>query len=355
MSTVTAPADGRLLKALRLEAVDRTPVWFMRQAGRSIPEYRAIREKYTFLDICRNPDLTAEITLLPVHKLGVDAAVIFADIMTPLIGIGIDIELVEDVGPVVAKPFDGEGDAEALTELEPEADVPDVLEAIRLVRSELDCQGEVALIGFSGAPFTLASYLIEGRSSRDFHRTKCMMYSAPELWASVMDRLAGIVTLYLDAQIDAGAHAVQLFDTWAGALGPADYARFVQPYTGRVLSAVQSRGVPIIHFSTGTAGFLENIRDAGGTTISVDWRISLDEAWRRIGYERGVQGNLDPMLLLGPFENVESEAARILDQAASRPGHVFNLGHGVHPQTRSGNLERLVEFVHEYQAREPVR
>lgn len=348
--TVTAGADGRLLKALRREQVDATPVWFMRQAGRALPEYRQIRERYTFVEVCRTPDLAAEVTLQPVELLGVDAAVIFADIMTPLIGIGVEIDLVDGVGPVVANPIGHEIDADALVPIEPECDVPDVLEAIREVRRRLEERPEIAVIGFSGAPFTLASYLIEGRSSRDFHRTKRMMYAAPDLWQKVMERLANIVTLYLVAQIEAGAQAVQLFDTWAGALSPSDYCRFVRPYSAQILSALAETDVPVIHFGTGTAGFLESFREAGGSAVGVDWRISLDTAWSRIGFDRGIQGNLDPMVLLGPVDNIAAEARAILASAGGRPGHVFNLGHGVHPETPVENLKRLVDVVHEYDA-----
>ena len=330
----------RMLQALHLQPVDRTPVWFMRQAGRSLPEYRAIREKRTLLDICREPELCAEVTLQPVKRLGVDAAIIFADIMTPLIGMGIDIDLVDGVGPVVGAPIRSQSDVHELNELEPEADVPEVLAAISFVRHEIDRSDPVALLGFSGAPFTLASYLLEGRSSRDFHQTKRMMYSAPDLWRQLMERLAEIVIIYLLAQVEAGADAVQLFDSWAGMLSPSDYERFVQPHSAAVLSAVESAGVPILHFGTGTAGFIELVRDAGGTTIGIDWRMNLDHAWERIGADRGIQGNLDPMVLLGPAHVVESEAKAILGRAGGRPGHIFNLGHGVHPETPVANLQR---------------
>lgn len=340
--------DSRMLRALRREPVDRTPVWFMRQAGRALPEYRAIRTEHTLLEICRRPELCAQVTMQPVDILGVDAAIIFADIMTPLIGIGVDIDIVDGIGPVIGEPITDRGGVEALGQLEPDADVPDVLDALRLVREDLDERGQGALIGFSGAPFTLASYLLEGRSSRDFHQTKRMMYSSPALWKQLMERLAEIVIIYLLAQVEAGADAVQLFDSWAGSLSPDDYARFVQPYSADILSAVASNGVPIIHFTTGTGGFLDLVRDAGGTTLGIDWRVRLDEAWQGIGYDRGIQGNLDPMVLLGPQAEALHAAESILAQAAGRPGHIFNLGHGVHPQTPVDNLKALVRFVHEF-------
>src|SRR5579872_2635580 len=304
----------------------------MRQAGRALPEYREIRKQHTLLEICRLPELCAQVTLQPVERLGVDAAIIFADIMTPLIGIGLDIDIVDGVGPVVAEPVSDRTGVARLREIKPDADVPEMLETLRIVSERLEGNGK-SLIGFSGAPFTLASYLLEGRSSRDFVRTKRTMYSDPDLWTQLMERLSALVAIYLEAQARAGADVVQLFDSWAGALSPDDYARFVQPYNAQILAAIEAKGIPTIHFSTGTAGFVELVRDAGGTTIGVDWRTRLDEAWRRIGEGRGIQGNLDPMLLLGPLSELKAAAESILRQAGGRPGHVFNLGHGVHPQT----------------------
>jgi uroporphyrinogen decarboxylase len=328
--------------------VDGTPVWFMRQAGRSLPEYRAVREKYSLLEICRQPELCAEVTLQPVRRLGVDAAILFADIMLPLLGIGIDLDIVERVGPVLARPFRTASDVEALRPLEPEEDIGFVLEDIRCTLQQLD--GTVPLIGFSGAPFTLASYLVEGRPSRDFLQTKRLMYGAPEVWRDLMQRLAGIVSAYLLAQAHVGVHALQLFASWSGALSVDDYRRYVQPFTRSVINALSDAGVPLVHFGTGTAALLESMRDAGGTTIGVDWRIPLDIAWARIGYDRGIQGNLDPLVLLGPWEVVEREAGGVLRRAAGRPGHVFNVGHGIHPQTSPDQIQRLVEFVHAFTA-----
>jgi uroporphyrinogen decarboxylase len=320
----------------------------MRQAGRSLPEYRAVREKYSLLEICRQPELCAEVTLQPVRRLGVDAAILFADIMLPLLGIGIDLDIVERVGPVLARPFRTASDVEALRPLEPEEDIGFVLEDIRCTLQQLD--GTVPLIGFSGAPFTLASYLVEGRPSRDFLQTKRLMYGAPEVWRDLMQRLAGIVSAYLLAQAHVGVHALQLFDSWIGALSVDDYRRYVQPFTRSVINALSDAGVPLVHFGTGTAALLESMRDAGGTTIGVDWRIPLDIAWARIGYDRGIQGNLDPLVLLGPWEVVEREAGGVLRRAAGRPGHVFNVGHGIHPQTSPDQIQRLVEFVHAFTA-----
>jgi uroporphyrinogen decarboxylase len=336
----------RFLQACRGEPVECTPVWFMRQAGRALPEYRAVRSRFSFMEICRRPELSAEVTLQPVHRLGVDAAILFADIMTPLIAIGVEVDLVEHVGPVVHRPVREPRDLAALRPLVPEQDVPFVLETVRLVKREL---GEkVPLIGFAGAPFTLASYLIEGKSTRAFSQTKAMMYRAPELWHGLMERLAGITTTYLEAQIAAGVDAVQLFDSWVGCLSPRDYAAYVQPYTRQVLAALRRYNVPLIHFGTETATLLPLIKDDGGTVIGVDWRIPLDAAWEIIGPERAIQGNLDPAVLLGPWETVAEQAQDVLRRACGRPGHIFNLGHGILPETPVENLVRLVELVHQY-------
>ena len=317
-------------------------MWFMRQAGRSLPEYRAIRERHTLFEICRRPELCAEVTLQPVRRHGVDAAVMFADIMLPVLAMGIDVELVEGVGPVVAEPIVSVADVDRLLVPEPEEVVPEFLEAIRLVRAELE--PERAVIGFAGSPFTVAGYLLEGRPSRDFVKTKRCMYAAPEVWHPLMEKLAATFARYLTAQTRAGADAVQLFDSWAGALSVSDYREFVAPYSARTLAAVD---VPAIHFGTGTAHLLGEMAAAGGDVIGVDWRIPIDRAWEAVGLDRGVQGNLDPALLLGPWERVEREANAILGAVGGRPGHVFNLGHGVLPDTDPGVLGRLAELVHE--------
>jgi uroporphyrinogen decarboxylase len=319
----------------------------MRQAGRSLPEYRAVRERYSLLEICRIPEICAEVTLQPVRRLGVDAAILFADIMLPLIAVGVDLDIVEGVGPAVARPIREHSDVQTLRRLEPE-DVQFVVDDIQATLAELN--GTVPLIGFSGAPFTLASYLVEGKPSRDFLTTKRLMYSRPDIWDDLMSRLAGIVTGYLRRQLEAGVHAVQVFDSWVGALSLDDYLRYVQPYSRKVFEALADATVPTIHFGTGTATLLEAMRDAGGTAVGVDWRVPLDTAWERVGRDRAIQGNLDPLVLLGPWEVVERESRRVLERAQGRPGHVFNVGHGIHPGTDPDQIRRLVELVHGHQS-----
>jgi len=344
--------SSRFLRACRREPVDQTPVWFMRQAGRSLPEYRAVRERASLIEITRQPELCAEVTLQPVRRLGVDAAILFSDIMAPLIAIGVDVELAEGVGPVIAEPVRHRRDLERLRELEPAGDVPHVLETIRLLREEL-APMNVALIGFAGAPFTLASYLIEGRPSRDFTLTKQLMYSEPVLWNELMERLTRIVVPYIQGQIVAGAQAIQMFDSWVGCLSPRDYARYVQPHMRAIFEALappETLAMPLIHFGTGTATLLELMAEAGGDVIGLDWRVPLDEGWRRVGgADRvAIQGNLDPAVLTAPWDVVRREAEDVLRRAGGHPGHIFNLGHGVLPSTPPETLERLVEFVHGY-------
>ena len=331
-----------LVKAVRLEPVERTPVWFMRQAGRSLPGYREVRKKHDLFEVCRSPELCAQVTLEPVEAHGVDAAVMFADIMLPVLGMGVDVELVEGVGPVVAEPIETMADVERLRVPEPEESVPFVLEAARLVRAEL--APDRALIGFSGGPFTVAGYLVEGKPTRDFVKTKRLMYGSPEVWHALMEKLTGAFVAYLRAKVAAGADVVQLFDSWAGALSVADYEEYAAPYSREILGAVE---VPTIHFATGASHLLEAMVAAGGDVIGLDWRLPLGEAWERVGYDRGVQGNLDPALLLGPFDRARAAAEQILADAGGRPGHVFNLGHGVLPETDPADLRRLVELVHE--------
>jgi uroporphyrinogen decarboxylase len=335
-------ADPLLTRACRREPVERTPVWFMRQAGRSLPEYRELRKRFGLFEVCREPELCAEVTLQPVRAHGVDAAVLFADIMLPVLGMGVDVELVESVGPVIAEPVESAEDVARLRVPEPEESVPFVLETIRLVRGELPA--EKAVIGFAGGPFTVAGYLIKGKPTRDFLRTKRCMYGAPDVWHGLMDKLADTFVLYLQAQARAGADVVQLFDSWVGALSVEDYREFVAPYSERVLEAVD---VPTIHFGTGTAHLLGDMAEVGGDAIGLDWRVPIERGWAIVGWDRGVQGNLDPALLLGPFERVEAATVRILEAVNGRPGHIFNLGHGVLPDTDPAALRRLVELVHE--------
>jgi uroporphyrinogen decarboxylase len=328
-----------LVRACRREPVERTPVWFMRQAGRSLPEYRALRERHGFFELAGTPELCAEVTLQPVARYGVDAAVLFADIMTPVLAMGVDVQLVEGVGPVVEQPFRMAADIDRLHSITPPAGT---LDAIRLVRAELPA--DKALVGFSGGPFTVACYLVEGRGSRDFLAAKELMHQEPAVWHTLLERLADGFSAYVQAQVDAGADVIQLFDSWAGILSPADYDEFAAPYSTRVLEAVD---VPTIHFGTGTAGLLTQMRDAGGDLIGLDWRVELDRAWSAIGAERGVQGNLDPALLLGPWAHIAEAARDVLRRAGGRPGHVFNLGHGVLPQTDPDVLARLTQLVQE--------
>jgi uroporphyrinogen decarboxylase len=301
-----------------------------------------LRKRFGLFEVCREPELCAEVTLQPVRAHGVDAAVLFADIMLPVLGMGVDVELVESVGPIIADPVESAEDVARLRVPEPEESVPFVLETIGLVRRELPA--EKAVIGFAGGPFTVAGYLIEGKPTREFLRTKRCMYGAPDVWHGLMDKLADTFVLYLQAQARAGADVVQLFDSWVGALSVEDYREFVAPYSARVLEAVD---VPTIHFGTGTAHLLGDMAEVGGDVIGLDWRVPIERGWAAVGWDRGVQGNLDPAVLLGPFERVEAAAVRILDAVGGRPGHIFNLGHGVLPDTDPAALRRLVELVHE--------
>ncbi len=338
--------SDRFLRACRHEPVDATPVWFMRQAGRSFAAYRKLRERYGILELAKNPELCAEVTLMPVRALGVDAAVLFADIMLPLEPMGVGLRIEPEVGPIIDEPIRSAADVAALRAFEAE-EVSFTLDAIRLVRRELD--GSAGVIGFSGAPFTLACYLIEGRPSRDFATAKAFMYREPDAWHDLMERLSTMVVAYLGAQVAAGADVVQVFDSWVGGLGPADYATFVQPHVKRIFDALVD--VPTSHFGPGTSALLELMADSGGDVIGVDQRVSLGDAWRRIGLDRGIQGNLDAARVVAGWEPAEAGARAILAEAGGRVGHVFNLGHGVMPQTDTGLLRRLVDLVHEETAR----
>ncbi|HSO30511.1 MAG TPA: uroporphyrinogen decarboxylase [Candidatus Sulfomarinibacteraceae bacterium] len=338
---VADPRTDRYLRAALRLPVDVTPVWFMRQAGRSLPEFRAIRASATLVEITRDAGLCAEVTLQPVRRLGVDAAILFADITTPFTGLGVDFEIKAGIGPVIARPISSAADVDRLRPFDPEDAVASLLEAIRLVREA----SPVPLIGFAGAPFTLACYLIDGGPSREFAKTRLFMHAEPAAWDALMARLVEATVAYLAAQVGAGAQAVQVFDSWVGGLSPFDYRRSVQPWMRRLWEGIAALGVPSTHFGVGTAGLLRLQAEAGGDVIGLDWRIALDEGWSLVG-ERAVQGNLDPSLLLGPWADVEAAARWILELAGGRPGHVFNLGHGVLPETDPDVLLRLVDLVH---------
>jgi len=335
---------SRFLDAARGRPVDVTPIWLMRQAGRSLPEYRKLRERYTLADIVAQPELCAEVTLQPVRRLGVDAAVMFADIMLPRRGMGVDFELVESVGPVIDRPVRSPADVDALGEPDGEEAAPQVITAVRQVVRE----SPVPVICFCGAPFTLASYLIEGRPSRDFSLAKRFMYAEPEAFERLLARLAGVMSGYLTAQVRAGARAIQVFDSWVGALAVEDYVARVAPHTRAIFEATAGLGVPRVHFGTGATSLLEAIAETGPDVVSLDWRLPLDAGWARVGHDRAVQGNLDPAVLLGPPALVRERARDVLRRAGGRPGHVFNLGHGVLPDTPVENLELLIETVREW-------
>jgi len=339
MTDLSILHNSRFLRACRREPVDCTPVWLMRQAGRYLPEYRALRQQYSLLDLCKTPELAAEVTLQPLRRFPLDAAIIFADILLPIEPMGLQLEFAKGEGPVIGNPVSTERDVEALRTFDPKKDLGFVQDSIRAVVRELK---QTPLIGFAGAPFTLASYMIEGGYSRHFLKTKQFFSHNPRAWHSLMEKLAGVTAAYLEAQVEAGASAVQLFDSWVGILSPEDYRTLVLPYSKR---ALQDLTVPTIHFSTGTGGYLHLIAEAGGDVISVDWRISLNAAWEQVP-DRAIQGNLDPASLLKPREELLAEVRRILQQAARAPGHIFNLGHGVFPETPVDNVEALVREVH---------
>ncbi|MDO5626732.1 MAG: uroporphyrinogen decarboxylase [Mobilicoccus sp.] len=338
----TAPTGAsRLVRAAHGEKLDRPPVWFMRQAGRSLPEYREVREGTTMLESCRRPELVTEITLQPVRRHGVDAAIFFSDIVVPLAAVGVDLDIVAGVGPVIAEPFRTRADLDRLPELTPDH-VPDITESVQMLVREL---GDTPLIGFSGAPFTLASYLVEGGPSRNHEHTKALMHGDPELWHDLCARLAQIAGTYLEIQVDAGASAVQLFDSWVGALPRTDYETFVRPHSSTALGRVAGR-VPRIHFGVGTGELLGSMGEAGAEVVGVDFRVPLREALERTRGRHALQGNLDPALLFAPWPVVEKAVRDIVDQGREAPGHIFNLGHGVPPSTDPDVLTRVVELVH---------
>jgi uroporphyrinogen decarboxylase len=335
--------NDRFLKACRRQPVDATPVWFMRQAGRYMAEYRALRQKYSLLDICRQPDLATEVTLQPVNAIDVDAAILFSDLLLPLEPMGLPFDFIKGEGPQLERPISDEADIDRLKSFEPRDALAHVLAAIVQVQRELD--GRVPLIGFAGAPFTLASYAIEGGHSNNFAKTKSLMYGHPEAWHRLCAKLADIVADYLVAQIEAGVDAVQVFDSWVGTLNKADYREFALPHTRRIFDRIGQR-VPTIHFGTGTATILDDIRDAGGDVIGADWRIAIDDAWGVIGEDHAIQGNLDPTLLLGPTARLFHQTDEILRRVGGRPGHIFNLGHGILPSTPVEHVQMLAQYVH---------
>jgi uroporphyrinogen decarboxylase len=346
---------SRFLRACRGLPVDRIPVWFMRQAGRYMSEYRAIRARHSLLEICAQPELVAQVTLQPIQRLGVDAAILFADILLPLIPMNVDLEFAAGEGPVIHNPIRTPADVDALRPVEPRETLAHVLEAVRLVRRELD--GKVPLIGFAGAPFTLASYMIEGGPSKNYLKTKSLMYGDPRTWHHLLGKLAQVIAAYLAAQVEAGAQAVQLFDSWVGALTPEDYRQFVQPHSHTIFEALRPSGVSAIHFGTGTSHLLPHMRAAGGDVMGIDWQTPLDWAWNQLGHRVAVQGNLDPALLFAPLPVLEKKVADVLRRTEGRPGHIFNLGHGILPETPVENVQRVVEWVHEmsYQAEVKTR
>jgi uroporphyrinogen decarboxylase len=336
------------MKACRLEPVPYTPIWLMRQAGRYMREYREVRAKTTFLELCKTPSLATEVTVTAAEKLGVDAAIIFADILLILEPMGLDLEFAQGEGPVIHNPVRTPSDVDRLSEVENVGSLDFVFEAIRITRRTL--KSNIPLIGFSGAPFTLASYMIEGGGSKNYVNTKSLMYSDAGAWHAMMFLITRALTKYLNAQIGAGAQALQIFDSWVGCLSPDDYKEFVLPHTKEVIEGIQP-GVPVIHFGAGTSSLLELMSDAGGHVVGLDWRIPLDEGWKRIGSDKGVMGNLDPVALFSSTDVLRSHARRILKQAKGRPGHIFNLGHGILPETPVENVIALVDMVHEMSAR----
>ena len=340
--------NDRFLRACRLEPVDATPVWFMRQAGRYMPAYRALRERHTLLEICRQPELAAEVTVQPIDAIDVDAAILFSDLLLPLEPMGIPFDFVKGEGPVIDPPLRSVEQINRLRRFEPRESLAHVLDTIRLLRTRL--ADRVPLIGFAGAPFTLASYAIEGGPSSNYARTKALMYGKPDAWHQLADTFATVVADYLTAQIEAGVQAVQVFDSWVGALSPRDYREFALPHTQKIFETLRPFGVPTLHFGTGTATLLPAMREAGGDVIGLDWRIPLDAGWELVGKDRAVQGNLDPTLLLGPVERMLRGAYDVLQRAQGRPGHIFNLGHGILPSTDLERVQTLAQFVHQQTA-----
>ena len=340
--------NERFLKACRREPVDCTPVWFMRQAGRYMAEYRALRAKHSILELCKTPELAAQVTLQPIDRFPLDAAIIFADILLPLEPMGLSLEFAQGEGPVIHNPVRNQADVERLTVIDG-GELDYVAEAVRQARRALN--GRVPLIGFAGAPFTLASYAIEGGSSRNYLRTKQLMYCEPKAWHQLMDKFARVITGYLRRQIKAGAQAIQLFDSWVGCLSVGDYVEYVLPHVQLIFEGLKREGVPMIHFGTGTSAMLRQMREAGGDVIGVDWRIHLDEAWATVGHDVAVQGNLDPLTLFAPLHEIERRVADILRRAGGRSGHIFNLGHGILPTTPIEHVAATIDMVHKLSQR----
>jgi uroporphyrinogen decarboxylase len=339
----------RFLRACRREPTDRTPVWIMRQAGRYLPEYRALRARHGFLELCKTPELAAEVTVMPIERFPVDAAILFADILLILEPMGVGLEFAKGDGPVIHRPVRTRADVDGLVRVPAAEGLGYVLETVRTVRKRL--AERVPLIGFAGAPFTLASYVVEGGGSRQYRHTKTLMYGDPSAWHRLMERLSEAVVDYVHEQVRAGAQAAQLFDSWVGCLGPDDYRAYVLPHMRATFAALASAGVPLIHFGTGTAALLELMREAGGDVIGIDWHVDLGDAWARVGHDVAVQGNLDPVALFAPPDEIRRRVARILERAGGRPGHVFNLGHGVLPETPLEHVAVLIDAVHELSAR----
>jgi len=337
-------ANETFLKACRGETVEHTPIWLMRQAGRYLAEYMEIRKRSSFLEMCKTPEIACEVTLQPIRRFELDAAIIFADILLPLEGMGVDFHFAKNEGPVIDRPIRKNSQIDAIKIIDPYEDVPYLLEALKLAKAEIN--GKVPLLGFCGAPFTLASYMIEGGGSKNYLNTKQLMFSDPGAWKVLMEKVCEVLALYLRAQIDAGAQALQIFDSWVGCLGAADYEEFVLPYTKKVIDSVGG-DVPVINFSTNTGPYIDLVARAGGDVVSVDWRISLNTAWERIGTDRAIQGNLDPGVLFGPPEYIKKRAADVLAEADGRSGHIFNLGHGIILGTPVDSVTALVDGVHE--------
>jgi len=338
--------DFRFLKACRGEPVDTTPVWFMRQAGRYMKEYRALKEKYSFLEMCKTPELAVQVTLQPLKAMEVDAAIIFADILLPLEPMGLGLEFTAGDGPVIPRAISGPKDVENIRPVNPDEQLGFVADAIRLARKEID--GKLPLIGFAAAPFTLCSYMVEGGKSKDFTKTKLIMYEHPETWKLLMEKVGTVLVDYLKMQVRAGAQALQIFDSWIGCVSPGDYREYVLPYSKAVMDRLKDTGVPVINFSTGTSSMLPLIKQAGGDVMGFDWRIHLDDAWNCIGDNKAVQGNLDPSILFAPIPVIKEKVHDIMRRAGGRPGHIFNLGHGILQHTPVDHVKAVVDMVHEY-------